>query len=348
MSREDFDSKNRLIIYKNLQQKIDKLKNKDNFFNTDDVKDFLGCVSLENDVSLWDKSLKIIIVEGKKDRDFFKRYKNQVNNEYLSLDYLKAEKSLDNKNHFFTLNNKNKDNAGKGNKELLKSLFIDFNFFDIIKNNNVYGVVDKDYDNPHPIVNDTDPQIIANSKRRLFSDDTHDLEMLILNSDEKIMLKLNLPNFNLNILNKALFLSYQLALLKVVLVGKYNLGISHRINFDNFFKNNKLNVKDYINFALKNAKGDTRKINYEVVLKDLKKLNYVNKQEEINLSFEDFLKLDKKVYLSLINGHDFLEIITYLCKANNFMLERNFFEKYDYNNFEKTELYKKMKENKLF
>lgn len=347
MSREDFDSKNRLTIHKSLQRNIDKLKNKDNIFKTDNVKEFLSCVSLENDTSLWDKSLKIIIVEGKKDREFFKKYKNKKNNEYLSLDYLKAESSLDSKNHFLN-NNKKQDNGGKGNKELLKSLFIDFNFFDIIKNNNIYGVVDKDYDNPHPIVSDTDPQIIANCKRRLLSDDTHDLEMLVLNSDEKIMLKLNLPNFNLNIFNKALFLSYQLALLKFVLVGKYNLGISHKIDFDRFFKNNKLKVKDYINFALKNAKGNTRKISYEVILKDLKKLNYINKQEEISLTFEDFLKTDKRVYLSLINGHDFLEIIAYLCRINNFLLERKFFEKYDYNNFEKTELYKKMKENNLF
>ena len=98
----------------------------------------------------------------------------------------------------------------------------------------LFGLVDRDFDEPMEYA----------GIDKLFFTDTHDLETLIINTDEEALYKIGSCSISEEDVKKALCLSYQLALSRLSLRGPE--GYVHYIN-------NKDGTVDYQNFTVENT-----------------------------------------------------------------------------------------------
>lgn len=299
----------------------------------DTTKNIVTNVSLESDYGLYDENKKFIIVEGNSDKTFFTNYKQNNNNYIVVHDIINDVNNLNEKPQ-------NKPNG----KQIIIDILTNFLRMDFISKRQIYGVVDRDFEKSYPS---------TTLQQRLFSDDSHDLEMMIILSDNNCLNKLNLPNFNQTVLNDTFYMAYQIGLVKTYLVGFMHYSIPHHINFDKVFEKNRLDLKKYVEY-INTVSHATKKVKYEDVVKKLRYLKHIDNKNNF-ISFDIFKTLDKKNICEIINGHDFLEILAYFQRGlgskggfTEQYLNKILVNRYDFKKFENTSLFEKMKSHNLF
>lgn len=287
-------------------------------------------------ISFQNNKKRLLLVEGTTDKDFIER--------------------ITNKNDVYCVTpNNSVDSAPINNKEaIVQALFGLFRpeILDKTDQQNVrklkekvkdlvFGMVDLDYDDPSSY----EPM------PWLFVTDTHDLETLLLSTDEDLVRRLKIPE---DYSKKAYYLAYQLGFLRREVAKQKT-----------FLKPIKCEA-DYETFV----DGNTYKINLEKLLEFF---SYKKKKEEILKSKEIKKKIDKDSLLwkgdlkdfdkstyadfwQVVNGHEILSLIRYIYQqeadegARNEALpllhadfEKIIITKYDCSTLEKTKIYDRMK-----
>ncbi len=294
---------------------------------------------------------KLILLEGETDYKFFKKLNNEQNSKFLALDHF-----LNRVNVF----KGEKPVGDTGNKRKIISLVTN-SLFDIelsqcIKKLNLHAIVDKDFDDEYMGLN------------RILSSSNHDLETLILNSDNALLSKIENMCNDRETMNHALYMAYQLS------QAKYGLFLSDRWtqyrkiyidDIERFFDGNILNIKKYINYLVnqykpevKNLKNKKNKMTldktklYSRLIDTLKTRKILDIKEQFKVQLKDFENLNvPKDFWQIVNGHDLLQIILYLNQSNprfndfqtKYKLEYFLINNYDYNQFKNDTLYSKMK-----
>lgn len=232
------------------------------------------------------------------------------------------------------------------------------------ENFKIFGMIDLDYDN-------SDGECLSS---RLFVTDTHDLETLLISTDNNILQHLNGCFISTEDANTAFYLSYQLGFLrkfikKVINSNKIEFdlqpicaGTGKDIDYFCFIENYKINVKKLINYLNKKNNNclSTKKEN-EIIKKVLseKEVNKkLDKNGNWNSTLEEFKPLNFEDFWTIVNGHDLLSILKFINNnakekynnKNSYSLNRDFemdlIDSYEYTNIKKTEIYKNMrKEN---
>lgn len=289
------------------------------YFNNNVNKDF-------------NKSLNYILVEGKSDYDFFRnqKLKNILNdnNYYISIDAIK---------NFTKEKNQQNNESNPFNKELIINIIKAKMLCDFFKNNSLYAIVDRDFDDEYP-----NSSIIT---QNILSNDSHDLETLMLSTDGNIAKNLAITNLNDDFFNRALYMAYQIGCVKYAISNNkefLNFQISH--NFNQYFKNEKLNIEKYVVYLSIQNKNKTNI--FQQITKLLKKDNKIDSQNNFITSFENFKNNKPQDTWFIINGHDFTEALQFLLNKD-LNVSQLLINSYDNSKFVNCNLYKKMQRKNL-
>ena len=280
--------------------------------------------------------IKYVLVEGGLDKKLFKRlgYQN-LNNEFIVID----------KNTFAEFGKKDEFDS----KVAILNTIVITNL-KYLENGNIYGIVDKDFDEDYPTLRNN----------RVASDIAHDLEMMLVSTDDNL-LKSIFP-YDADKFNTAKYMAYQLAVIKYFVSNtKIHPSFSTwRFSyFYKFFDKEKLDIRKFVNF-INNRNSNTKKhLDYNLLIENLKNYKRINKQGGFKITYDEFVKTLPSDFYSLVNGHDLRNcfIINYSELFNishttliDFNKERETIEKVDnqliYNyqtsNFANTNLYSKL------
>ena len=281
------------------------------------------------------RNINFVLVEGKNDYDFFldtefrKKYKNK--NHYINIEEIRG---------FL----KEKEGS-RNNKKIIKKTIEASPLLRNLKSNKIYGIIDRDFEEEYPILNSR----TANS---LFSNDTHDLETLILSTDEKItsriQQKFKIGDLNKDLYNKALYMAYQIGCVKFC-IWESSTYLEYNKNphkFDEYFENNELNIKNYIDYLLSFYKNKSI-IDYKSIVKQLKKKGKIGIDGKFSESLDVFVKKFPEDMWEIISGHDVCHCLRFLLKKsfkfNYENIEDLLVENYDMDMFRKSKLYNKIK-----
>ena len=226
----------------------------------------------------------------------------------------------------------------------------------MLANCQLWGMVDLDFD---------DPNVAYSFEKKMFVTDTHDLETLLLSTDNELLNKLDGCSISKDDIKTAYYMSYQLGMVKKTLyeVADKDFDISmissdgkYDVDYSVLFEDKKINIKkvvDYINEkAEKPVSSEKTKKFVDESVKLLKKK--VTREGTWVVSFEEFDITTTKDFWQIVNGHDIRALLKYINmdvarvfkKQSTYGLDRMFegklVEKYDYSNIKITTMYKKM------
>ena len=251
---------------------------------------------------------KLVLVEGSQDYRLFKRVGTKGNVKFLDIDrfvndYIRG---------YF---NSNDNSHKKRILHVMSNWRIDGRLFKHVNDLNMYAVVDRDYDDEFPV----------GKYDRVFSSDAHDLETMLLKTDDELNEKIISLLSSNELLNVAKYMVYQIAIIKKCLHGsniKVNYNKIKSSDVALFFDDIKLNVKKYVNYLVNNCSSASnfksslnKSAIHSALLKGLKK--EVDNDGNLRIKITDFTNKQPKDFWEIINGHDFLQIILYLNKKNN-------------------------------
>ena len=281
---------------------------------------------------------KLLIVEGKTDHKFIKSIQNDC------VDCLVAAEVFKSNNQFRT-----KSSEAINCKNAIVKIITGISHYpspfvkypDDLDKWDLYGLVDSDFEEfgsvrPTP---------------RLFVTDTHDLETLLLSTDNDLLFRLKGCKIHHDDIARSYCLAYQLAIIRDELYKK-NIDIkaincgSRQVDFSAFIEDggvskSKINENTKTFCAHKNIK---KRIDTQGCWKQDK---------------NDFSTSFPSRFWNVVNGHDILQLLMYCNKSaksaygdsDGYSLYRSFeFELiavYDYSQFSKTELCEKMNQAKL-
>ncbi|MBO5701604.1 MAG: DUF4435 domain-containing protein [Clostridia bacterium] len=222
----------------------------------------------------------------------------------------------------------------------------------------IYGLVDRDNDEL-----DT-----GRPTPRLFVTDTHDLETLMMSTDDELFGKIDGCSITEADVRRAYFAALQLSVCRELLAEYYDdesfdLSViacgSFRVNFSAFMQNDKINICDLIKYiAAKSASPlPTKKI------KQLTEKLLNDKSVKRRFDADGFWKQDSDNFApdnidgfwTSVNGHDILQLIQYYNEdaymrfgshgysGINRRFENVLLAVYDYSDFSKTSVCEKMK-----
>ena len=227
----------------------------------------------------------------------------------------------------------------------------------------VFGMIDLDND---------DSERVFLSTSRLFVTDTHDLETLLLSTDEELLQRLDMCSISIEDAQNAFCLAYQLGLIRQILIEKNEselkiepicCGGRYEVDFTKFVENGCINVKKLIEYVFE-------KNNKQIVTAEIEKLikkvcsdkrikKQVNNGLLTNVSWKEMSSSKQIDFWKEVNGHDILSILRYVnndaaikyYNYNETSLNRSFeidlINKYDYENLEKTKIYQNMLEENV-
>jgi len=269
-----------------------------------EIKRWHARVLLGADHAEQDPSIKHILVEGKNDKKFYDnpQMNNASGNLYICVDDV-----------FCSLSN---------NKDALKQIIttIYFQTDSIVKS--LYCIIDRDFDKEFPQTNNN----------RIMSNDTHDLETMILNTDIScIKSKISQENFI-----KACYMAYQIGIIK------YGIKqLKCRIEYGSIrpnlgcFENEVLNINKLLSGMPK-----------RVVFGDIEKIikQYVKPNGQFKCSLQQFASHMPADFWWIANGHDLTYLIDNFKEPNCERIDSKYLiENYDFSKFKDTALYLKMK-----
>lgn len=295
------------------------------------------------------KEHKLLIVEGATDEKFIKKIKNENVNCLVAGTIFTSNNSL-------RFESKDYVNCKYAIVSIITSIsrfpspFVKYP--DELDKWDIYGLVDLDCeklgDEPTP-------------PKRLFITDTHDLETLLLSTDKHLFSKIEGCVISQDDIDKALFIAYQLAVIRKQLFQiQSDLDLrsissgSSAVDFSAFVDDSNINVVNLMQYIKDNTAGVrsnpkinsiTNKIRGAKSLKKRLDANGVWKQtvQEFNYAFPvDFWEV--------VNGHDILQLLVYInddakkafgnSKINTIdrAFEMRLIAAYDYSQFSKTKL----------
>ena len=221
----------------------------------------------------------------------------------------------------------------------------------------VYGMIDRDFD---------DSRLHQKSKK-LFITDTHDLETLLLSTDEKLLGKIDKCTISAEDIRVAFFISYQLGVIKNAIidvcgsylsVGPLSAG-NKDINYGEFISDRNVSVPALMNYLNSNIKHRLPAPKLGLYMKKVLSHNSIKKRVDKSglwkQSPEDFDPSSAEDFWNVVNGHDILAILrlinedaeTAYSNAGGKLLNRDFevdlIENYDYDCIKSTKIYADMK-----
>ena len=290
----------------------------------------LSDMSMKSDYAMYDESLNFILVEGQTEVTFFSKYKKSKNHFVEINEIVESQKSMRARQEEGTFNNK---------KAILNIVGNVFNL-PFLQKKNIFGIVDKDFDKEYPY---------SQLHSRIFSNDTHDLETMMLDSDGNAACNLRQIKCSKENVSRALYMAYQIGLVKFAVSKFRHLRVVSEIDFNIYFSDDKLNIKKYISFINRDLNND-KKVVYADVVKVLKNMKKLDKDNNFNFDIKDFCDNISKEVWQIVNGHDFLFILfhIYKVKTTKRKASEDLISAYKIANFENTALFAKMKKAKLF
>ncbi|MCR5020309.1 hypothetical protein [Ruminococcus sp.] len=221
----------------------------------------------------------------------------------------------------------------------------------------LYGLVDNDFDDSNVYARVT----------KLFFTDTHDLETLMISTDNELFTRLEQCSITEDEVKAALYIAIQLAAFRQAIRNNGNLspGLINEadgtIAFEVFTDGNTIDLiklLQYINSKLeKPLLREKLKKTSESIIKDLKKK--LDKDGCWKKSIESFTVTPESDFWMDVNGHDILSAICYLKPSvrevfknqGSYSQNRDFelalSEAYDYDCLKKTKLYAKLQTAEL-
>lgn len=288
------------------------------------VKVFLSEISFEQD--FFEKKLNYILLEGKTDYKFFKNEnfnKFNNNNYYIPLETITE----------FINEKNNKRNPTPIVKKLIVNILKAKLLCKSFQNNPLFAIVDRDFDDEYSSASVATQGILSN--------DTHDLETLMLSTDSDVVKKLPLKNLTDENYVKALYMAYQIGCVKKSITNSsIFLTFNTPHDFKAYFNKEKLNVEKYINY-LKTKSG--QKVNVEQIINQLKKSIKINNQNEITTTIETFKANFPQDAWYIINGHDFTDALQFVLNINLHNPTELLIKSYNTQKFTQSKLFEKMK-----
>ena len=216
----------------------------------------------------------------------------------------------------------------------------------------LYGLVDSDYDDSNEYARVT----------KLFFTDTHDLETLMIATDNGLLSRLKECNITEADVKVALYIANQMAAFRQAITdnGTLNAGLIQAadgtIEFESFTEGDKINLAKLLEYISKKSKKplsrEKLKRTREAIVKDLKK--QLDKEGFWKKTLESFIVSPDGDYWMELNGHDILSAICYknpkarevFSNEGGYRQNRDFelalIEEYDYDCMKKTKLYTKL------
>ena len=221
----------------------------------------------------------------------------------------------------------------------------------------IYGMIDMDFDRASAHTN----------TNKLFITDTHDLETLLLSTDEKVLSKLDKCTITDDDMHKAFFVSYQLGVLRSVIYDTCGRDFSLKplaaggvdIDYGSFLVECRVSVPKlmkYINMGRMNNLPST-KINQ--LIKKVQTSKAIKKRIDVNglwkYSVKEFEQSSIDDFWNMVNGHDILALLRFFNdgakkaysnergRSLNRDFEFDLIEKYDYDSIGCTTIYSNMK-----
>lgn len=295
---------------------------------------------------------KLLIVEGATDEFFLNHFKG------CNVDCIVAKKAFISNNMLRTMPVKNVNcknaiiNIITG-VSYYPSPFIkyksDFDKCD------VYGMVDADYENYE----------FSRQLQRLFVTDTHDLETLLLWTDQELLLRLKECEIKREEIFDAYYIAYQLSVIRHELFSwretlclEYISCGASQVDFSCFLSGKEISIPKLVEYINSKSIVKINTSKYKCIVKHvcnskiLKKK--INEEGVWSQSVSEFFQNFPNDFWSIVNGHDILQILRYLNESANMSfgktgeksLQRSFemklIEVYDYKLLNQTEIYKKM------
>lgn len=314
---------------------------------------------LKFDYSLFLKNeRKLIVVEGTTDKEFLSNIKEK------SVDCIVAN-SVFNNNLSFKTSTVKPVNCKKAIVQIIQGISR-YPSFIINKPNDIdkwdlYGMVDLDCDGLGALA----------PMERLFVTDTHDLETLMLSTDDTLLDRLEWGGIPQDDANKAYFVAYQMSEIREILSDchdqdAFDLGYiscgSRQVDFKSFLQETKVCLPDLIKYIVKESgsiysSAKTKKL-IDKLLGSKEGKKKFNSKGILKQDISSFDISSTPNFWTSVNGHDVLQLIQHFnadayakYHSDSTPLNRNFemslINTYDYSCFQETELYKKMKAAKI-
>lgn len=223
----------------------------------------------------------------------------------------------------------------------------------------VFGMIDLDYD---------DPTGEYMSSPRLFVTDTHDLETLLLSTDDGLLQRIDECVIPEEDSKKAFYLAYQLGLIRQVIyevndsplsLNPLSGGGQEDMDYASFVDGYEVNLKKLLNYLNeKNAEpipAPKLKKLLEKIASNKRIKKRITNEYIWNSTWEAFDPAKVTDFWEVVNGHDILSLLRYINQdaaekydnKNAFSLNRDFeldlVDNYDYANLERTKTYKDMR-----
>ena len=225
----------------------------------------------------------------------------------------------------------------------------------------VYGMIDLDYD-------DEDLDMYRNTNQ-LFVTDTHDLETLLLSTDNELLQRLKKCTIKEVDIKRAFSASYQIGLVKSLLIDYYSgINLSAlssgtvNVSYNEFIDDEGMvSINNLVNYVCNNGNEITSKKAESIIakiLKDKRIKKKTNGEGKWNWLADCFDYVAYDDFWDVVNGHDILSLLKYynrgVAKAysgNILSIDREFefdlIDNYEYSCLEKTNLYRNMYSNKI-
>ena len=290
---------------------------------------------------------KYLLVEGKNDVKFFKGKKLLRENIECWIIIPPNKRYHGNAQKFYE-DSRGYENSGEGNKT---TLLDELRYHKLYPHIDPFGMIDKDFDDPND-------QKFDDIRHKLFITDTHDLDTLLLKTDD-VLYKLKISSERkLN----AYYLAYQIGLLKKYILPYLTkvLGKNYDTDFDAFTDTFKVSLDKFLDYAFEKEKILNNRDNikfkikhYEAITTFFQPINPVITDEYV------FCKsLPNTLYLpdfwDVVNGHDIVKILKYKFKdiserypEKNTRFEQDIIEKYHKLKFVNTKIYDAMLDKKI-
>lgn len=315
-------------------------------------------IKLKSDYKAFvNKQRKLLIVEGSTDAMFVGRVKRDA------VECVSAIKIFRSNDAFRTTPTTSKINCKDAIVTLIRGVshfpspF--FKYPDDIDKWDIYGLVDLDCDE------------LARGKPtpRLFVTDTHDLETLLLSTDNDVLQNIDLCRIPSEDVKTALYMAYQLAFARSLLFSHY-VGADFQIStiacgsrwvkFGQFFSNNRIDLFSLVRHIANESGGSLSEAKVQKICTNVLGSKHGKKKfTKEGIWKYDLSEFDSSAvedFWQFVNGHDILQLLGYLnervCVAFyqdqkneiNRAFEIVLVGAYDPKNFKKTVLYQKMEE----
>ena len=205
---------------------------------------FLASCCLFANKYQYNSNNKLVLVEGAQDYKLFTRVGSNENVKYMDIDHFRNDYIRG----YFSPN----DIGSKKNiLYIMGNWRIDGHLFKKVSELNLYAIVDRDYDDEFPM----------GKYDRVFSSDAHDLETMLLKTDENLNEKIALMFNSKEIFDTAKFMVYQIAIIKKCL-KKSNINIYYKkirsADINKFFESDAIDVKKYVNYLVNSNESNNK------------------------------------------------------------------------------------------